>query len=80
MLSITRGLASVYSLLSPSKAMAAPLNMEIYNERLASFETARPSTKKRGSNTKGNKSSKWPHKSPTPVQVSSFSLFTKLKC
>jgi hypothetical protein len=34
MLSVTRGLASVYSLLSPSKAMAAPLSMEIYNERL----------------------------------------------
>lgn len=42
--------------------------METYAARLASFSVARP-TKKRGSDTKGAKTLKWPLKNPSAEQV-----------
>ena len=72
MLSIARGLATVYNLLSPSKTMTTPQGMEIFATRLASFDTAQPTTKrKRASGAKGTRNLKWPHKSPSPTRVRS---------
>lgn len=42
--------------------------METYAARLASFSVAHP-VKKRGSDTKGTKTSKWPLKSPSADEV-----------
>ena len=70
MLSIAKGLATVYNLLSPTKVMARPQGMEIYATRLASFDIAQPTTKKkRASGAKGVKALRWPHKSPSPAEV-----------
>ena len=70
MLSIVKGLTTVLDLLSPTKVMATPQGMEIYAARLASFDIAQPTTKKkRASGAKGAKTSKWPHKSPSPAGV-----------
>ena len=71
MLSIAKGLATVYNSLSPSKAMVTSQGVELYATRLASFDIAQPTTKKkRASGAKGAKALKWPHKSPSPSDVS----------
>ena len=46
--------------------------METYEARLESFGIAYPLLKKKGSHSKGTKSLKWPHRSPTPAQVSTL--------
>lgn len=48
--------------------MAAGNGMETYAARLASFRVAH-SAKKRGSDTKGTKTLKWPLKSPGADEV-----------
>lgn len=45
--------------------------MEIFEARLASFETTLPGTKRRASGVKGTKAISWPHKAPTAADVSS---------
>ncbi|KAL9122852.1 MAG: hypothetical protein Q9187_000588 [Circinaria calcarea] len=49
--------------------------METYAARLASFDKAHPTTKKRSSNAKGAKTLKWPHKTPTPAQLATAGFF-----
>ncbi|MCJ1244888.1 hypothetical protein MMC30_002089 [Trapelia coarctata] len=49
--------------------------MDIYAARLASFNVAHPTTKKRGSNAKGPKSLKWPHKTPSPTQLAQAGFY-----
>ena len=46
--------------------------METYEARLESFGVVYPLLKKKGSHSKGTKNLKWPHKSPTPAQVSAL--------
>ena len=68
MISFAKAIATVHNLFSDK--MNAFQNMETYAARLASFDKA-PSTgtKKRASNAKGAKALKWPHKTPSPIQV-----------
>lgn len=58
-----------------SRAMADQIAFETYEARLASFSVAYPLGKKKGSG-KGTKHIKWPHKSPTPAQVSTIVLLS----
>lgn len=46
--------------------------METFDARLESFNIVYPLLKKTGSHSKGTRGLKWPHKSPTPAQVSSL--------
>ncbi|MCJ1473644.1 hypothetical protein MMC13_002295 [Lambiella insularis] len=56
--------------------MATQQGMEFYAARLASFDAIQPTTKKkRASGTKVAKSSKWPHRSPTPAQLASAGFY-----
>ncbi|MCJ1380934.1 hypothetical protein MMC17_004043 [Xylographa soralifera] len=66
----------MYNLLSPSKAIATPHGMEIYATRLASFDIAQPTTKrKRASGAKGAKALRWLHKSPSPADLARAGFF-----
>ena len=47
--------------------------METYAARLASFTKALSAPRKRGSDTKGTKTLKWPHKFPTIDQAGRMS-------
>ena len=49
--------------------MTVANKMDSYAARLASFNTAHPTTRKRASNAQGAKTLKWPHKQPSPPQV-----------
>lgn len=46
----------------------------MFAARLASFNVVHPQPKRRASNTKTSRALKWPHKSPSPTQVSSQAL------
>ncbi|MCJ1388863.1 hypothetical protein MMC18_001713 [Xylographa bjoerkii] len=56
--------------------MTTPHGMEIYASRLASFDTAQPTTKrKRVSGAKGAKPLKWPHKRPSLADLAMAGFF-----
>jgi hypothetical protein len=75
MFSITKSLATVYSLLSPTKAMAPEHGMEFYSTRLESFQTAHPLSKRRASNAKNAKTAKWQHVTPSPEDLARAGFF-----
>lgn len=52
--------------------------METYEARLESFGVVYPLLKKKGSHSKGAKNMKWPHKSPTPAQVSTLVFLLRI--
>ena len=68
MISLSKAFSTIQSFLSPSK-MIAP-NMETYEARLVTFEKPQAGPKRRNSVTKGTKGSKWLHKSPGAMEVS----------
>ena len=49
--------------------MATSEGMETYAARLASFDIAHPTAKRRTSTAKGAKTVKWQHKTPSPADV-----------
>ncbi|KAI4156129.1 MAG: hypothetical protein LQ340_000500 [Diploschistes diacapsis] len=57
--------------------MATTQSMETVAARLETFTPAQAKAKKRASNAKGAKGTKWPHKSPSPAQLAQAGFYFK---